>query len=376
MMMDTEERIMLIALHELDGIGWKSIERIQKNGDISYKMLNYSSLEWENAGLTRDKAESVLKQLSMERIERRWKQLVDRGIEVLTMFDQEYPNLLKETHQPPWVLYCLGKKELLHTLGVAMVGTRIPTVYGVRVASVLAEELCRAGVTVISGMAKGIDSVCHETALKCNGKTIAVMGTGMDVIYPAENRSLFEKIAKYGLIVTEYPLGTPSHPGLFPQRNRIIAGLSVGTLVVEADARSGSLITADAAMDAGRDVYAVPGPVTSPKSKGTLNLIKQGAKMVTCGSDILEEYEYRLTQIRNDDAEIRSSREEKSQSLINEDLTTDEVELYHILEQGPLTVDHLLQQSHWDFGLLHSVLLSLIIKKQITQLPGAIYKII
>jgi DNA processing protein len=376
MMMESEERVMLIALHELDGIGWKSIQRLRKYGGLSYKMLNYSIQEWENAGLTRDKAESVLKQLSMDRIESRWKQLVDRGIEVLTMFDEQYPYLLKETHQPPWVLYCLGQKELLHTLGVAMVGTRIPTAYGVRVASVLAEELCRASVTVISGMAKGIDSVCHETALKCSGKTIAVMGTGMDVIYPAENRSLFERITKNGLIVTEYPLGTPSHPGLFPQRNRIIAGLSVGTLVVEADARSGSLITADAAMDAGRDVYAVPGPVTSPKSKGTLNLIKQGAKMVTCGSDILEEYESLLSQVRNDDAKRRSSKEEKSPRLINEDLTTDEVELYHILEQGPFTVDQLLLQSHWDFGHLHSVLLSLIIKKQITQLPGAIYKII
>ncbi|WP_438350125.1 DNA-processing protein DprA [Paenibacillus sp. FA6] len=371
-----EERMMLIALHELDGIGWKSIERLLKNGDFSVQMLDYSNLDWEKAGLTRDKAQTVTRQLSKERIEQRRVQLVERGIEVLTIFDEQYPYLLKETHQPPWVLYCLGEQKLLHTLAVSMVGTRIPTAYGRRVGSVLAEELCVAGITVISGMAKGIDTVCHEAALKCGGQTIAVMGTGMDIIYPAENRSLFEQIVKRGLIVTEYPLGTPSHPGLFPQRNRIIAGLSVGTLVVEADARSGSLITADAAMDAGRDVYAVPGPVTSPKSKGTLNLIKQGAKMVTCGKDILEEYESRLSKERNDDTELRRLGEVKSLRLINENLTTDEVELYHILEQGPFTVDELLLQSHWVFGHLHSVLLSLIIKKQIIQLPGAIYKII
>ncbi len=371
-----EERLLLIALHELDGIGWKSIERIMKKGALLQGMLNYSLHDWENAGLTRDRSESVVRQLSKERMEKRWEQLSLRGIEVITILDDQYPDLLKEIHQPPWVLYCLGQLDLLHTLGVAVVGTRIPTAYGRKVGSVLSEELCQAGVTVVSGMAKGIDSVCHEAALACGGNTIAVMGTGMDIIYPAENRSLFEKIAKMGLIVTEYPLGTPSHPGLFPQRNRIIAGLSVGTLVVEADVRSGSLITADAAMEAGRDVYAVPGPITSPKSKGTLELIKQGAKMVTCGKDILEEYESRLSEIRKEVTEVGNKGGVKSLYLLSEDLTTDEVELYHILEQGPFTLDQLLLLSHWDFGHLHSVLLSLIIKKQITQLAGAIYKII
>ncbi|WP_418303845.1 DNA-processing protein DprA [Paenibacillus crassostreae] len=371
-----EERMMLMALHECEGIGWNSIDGLLKIGDLSYQMMNYSTLDWVNVGLRPDKAESVVRGLSKEVIERQTRQLTDRGIEAITIFDENYPTLLKESHQPPWVLYCLGRQELLHTLGVAMVGTRIPTAYGRKVGSVLAEELCDAGVTVISGMAKGIDSTCHEAALGCGGNTIAVMGTGMDVIYPAENRSLFERIVKQGLIVTEYPLGTPSHPGLFPQRNRIIAGLSVGTLVVEADTRSGSLITADAAMDAGRDVFAVPGPVTSPKSRGALHLIKQGAKMVTCGKDILEEYESHLSQAITNDDRLSSQIQKKSNQLLNEDLTTDEVELYHILEQGPFSVDQLLQQSHWDFGHLHSVLLSLIIKKQITQLPGSIYKII
>lgn len=372
MSMINEEQSLLVALHELDGIGWKSIERILNQGSLSHEMLKYSNQDWENAGLTRDKAESVVRQLSKERMEIRSEQLFKRGIEVITILDEQYPELLKETHQPPWVLYCLGQRELLNTLAIAMVGTRIPTAYGRKVGSMLAEQFCDAGLTVVSGMAKGVDSVCHEAALNCSGNTIAVMGTGMDMIYPAENRSLFERIAKRGLIVTEYPLGTPSHPGLFPQRNRIIAGLSVGTLVVEADVRSGSLITADAAMEAGRDVYAVPGPVTSPKSKGTLELIKQGAKMVTCGKDVLEEYESLLYKA----SKVGTIGEEKSFCSLYKDLTTDEVELYHILEQGPFTLDQLLCLSHWDFGHLHSVLLSLIIKKQITQLTGAKYKII
>ena len=371
-----EERLMLVALHELDGIGWKTIDRVLKHVSLSYQMLNYSHHDWENAGLTRDRAEYVVRQLSKERMEKRREQLALRGIEVITIWDDAYPDLLKEIHQPPWVLYCLGQRELLKTLCVAMVGTRIPTSYGRKVGSVLAEELCQADITIVSGMAKGVDSVCHEASLTCGGNTIAVMGTGMDVIYPAENRSLFEKIAKLGLVVTEYPLGTPSHPGLFPQRNRIIAGLSVGTLVVEADVRSGSLITADAAMEAGRDVYAIPGPITSPKSKGALELIKQGAKMVTCGRDIMEEYESRLLEISKEKPKGGSKVGTKIQNSLFEDLTTDEVELYHILEQGPFTLDQLLLLSHWDFGHLHSVLLSLIIKKQITQLAGAIYKII
>ncbi|MHA0855951.1 DNA-processing protein DprA [Paenibacillus sp. CMAA1364] len=375
-MRNEEERNMLIALHELGGIGWKTIDRVMKIKRLSYQMIDYSIQDWEKAGLPTDKAKMINVQLSYERIEKRDHDRSLRGIEVITIFDAQYPPLLKEAYQPPWVLYCLGQHILLQTLSVAMVGTRIPTAYGRRVGAVLAEELCNAGITVISGLAKGIDTVCHEASLTCGGKTIAVMGTGMDMIYPAENRSLFDQIVKKGLVVTEYPLGTPSHPGLFPQRNRIIAALTVGTVVVEADIRSGSLITADAAMNAGRDVYAVPGPVTSPKSKGALNLIKQGAKMVTCGQDIIEEYESQLLKQSNDEMEIKGLREIKVSGFAKDDLTTDEVELYHILEQGPFTVDELLLHSHWVFGHLHSVLLSLIIKKQIIQLPGAIYKII
>ncbi|WP_199925032.1 DNA-processing protein DprA [Paenibacillus sp. IHBB 10380] len=370
------EREILIALHELDGIGSKSIERLINKGALSAHMLHFNEQDWEQAGLPRDKVGSVMRQLSLDRIEQRSLELMNRKIKVITILDEEYPALLKEAHQPPWVLYCLGNVDLLQSTAISMVGTRIPTAYGRKVGAVLAEGLCKAGMTVISGLARGIDSVCHEASLICGGNTIAVMATGMDVIYPAENRTLYERIAAKGLIVTEYALGTPSHPGLFPQRNRIIAGLSLGTLVVEADARSGSLITADLAMEAGRDVYAVPGPITSPKSRGTLELIKQGAKMVTCTQDVLEEYESHLLEVGNNQEDLKKLRIEERLCSQKEDLTTEEIQLYHILEQGPCTLDQLLLKSQWDFGHLHSVLLSLIIKKQITQLAGAIYKII
>ena len=177
-------------------------------------------------------------------------------------------------------------------------------------------------------------------------------------------------------MLSEYPIGTKSHPGLFPQRNRIIAGISLGTIVVEADSRSGSLITSDAALESGRDVFAVPGPITSPKSRGALELIKQGAKLVTCTTDILEEYTHYLSKETLLEEENVSNRHGSEDSLFEKKLTREEFQLYHILHQGPFTLDELLIRSRWDFGHLHSVLLSLIIKKAVTQLPGAIYKVI
>jgi DNA processing protein len=252
----------------------------------------------------------------------------------------------------------------------------MPTGYGRKVATMLSEALTRAGLMVVSGMARGIDSVVHETALRSGGPTVAVLGAGIDVIYPPENRSLYEEIAAKGLIISEYPPGTKALPGFFPQRNRIIAGLTLGTVVVEADARSGSLITADLALEAGRDVFSVPGPLTSPKSRGTLDLIKQGAKMVTEAGDIIEEYDSWLPKGVSDtyNKERRAPRQERPDELAG--LTNDERQIYHMLEQGPGSLDEMIERTRWDFGHLHSVLLSLIIKKQITQLPGAIYKII
>uniref|UniRef100_UPI00046FEF58 DNA-processing protein DprA n=1 Tax=Paenibacillus zanthoxyli TaxID=369399 RepID=UPI00046FEF58 len=229
---------------------------------------------------------------------------------------------------------------------------------------------------VVSGLARGIDSICHEAALGQRGGTVAVMATGMDKIYPPENRELVERISREGLVVTEYPIGTKSHPGLFPQRNRIIAGLTLGTVVVEADSRSGSLITADAALEAGRDVFAVPGPITSPKSRGALELIKQGAALVSGAADILAEYVSLLPEPSDFTADPEAGNDGFGMLCSENNLTSDESRLYHILHQGPCSLDELLEKSGLDFGHLHSVLLSLIIKKAVTSLPGAVYKVI
>ncbi|ULO09693.1 DNA-protecting protein DprA [Paenibacillus sp. 19GGS1-52] len=371
-----EERKLIFGLNEVEGIGWKSIDKIRKAGFLTEKAFSYTPEDWESIGLTNKMSNRLASIYDAEWINKRYSLMKESGAAMVTPFDGNYPELLKETAQPPWVLYYRGRLELISRPAIAMVGTRVPTAYGRKVGEILAEELSAAGLTVVSGLARGIDSVCHEAALRGRGGTIAVMATGMDRVYPPENRELERLIGREGLVLTEYPLGTQSHPGLFPQRNRIIAGLTLGTVVVEADIRSGSLITADAAMEANRDVFAVPGPITSPKSRGALDLIKQGAKLITCAKDIVEEYASYLDKIPAEIRESESFVPEAGNLGFEKNLTSEELRLYHILHQGPFTLDDLLMRTEWDFGHLHSVLLSLIIKKAVTQLPGAIYKVI
>ncbi|MDO7905844.1 DNA-processing protein DprA [Paenibacillus sp. JX-17] len=371
-----EERLALLGLHEMEGIGKKTIRRYQQAGYRWQDCADLTAEEWIRLGLPAHKARETALKLNHNWIEERASLLQQGGISYVTALDDDYPYLMKETVEPPWVLYLKGKAELLHSLSVAMVGTRVPTAYGRKVGEMLAEGLSRAGITVVSGMARGIDSVCHQAALEHHGQTIAVLGTGLDRIYPPEHTGLYHRIAEEGLIVTEYPLGTKPHPGLFPLRNRIIAGLSKGTVVVEADLRSGSLITADAALESGRDVFAVPGPITSPKSQGCLNLIKQGAKTVTNIEDILEEYVAWLQNTPECHYNRKRSLSQVESGRNEEGLGSEERKIHNLLEQGPLLLDELLEATGWHFGLLHSVLLSLIIKKQIAQLPGAKYELI
>ena len=204
---------------------------------------------------------------------------------VLTLKDEEYPKLLKEIQTAPPVLYIKSKnteiiRRSYHNLCMAVVGTRKITSYGRQVTEALVSDLVAHGLTIVSGMAKGVDSLSHKTAIENGGLTIAVLGSGVDVIYPPENRKLWEEISENGAVVSEFPLGYPAVPGNFPARNRIISGLSLGVLVTEAAEDSGALITASCAAEQGREVFSVPGPITSPLSKGTAELIKKGAKLV------------------------------------------------------------------------------------------------
>lgn len=211
------------------------------------------------------------------------------GAAAVCLDDIEYPALLKEISDPPTVLYVQGKVELLNSWSIAMVGSRAATGYGKRVAYSLAQGLAESGVTVVSGLASGIDGEAHSGALSVQGKTIGVLGCGLDVVYPRQNAKLYEQIRAEGLLVTEYPLGTRPDGFRFPARNRIIAGLSDGVVVVEAARKSGSLITAEMALEEGREVFAVPGQIDSFKSSGSHWLLQQGAKLVQSVEDILVE---------------------------------------------------------------------------------------
>lgn len=215
--------------------------------------------------------------------------LAGMGAQAVCLEDQNYPSLLQQTHNPPSVLYVQGHIELLESCCVALVGSRAATSYGRRTASALARDLAVRGVTVVSGLALGVDVSAHSGALSVSGGTIAVLGCGLDVIYPQQNSGLYEQIRHRGLLVTEYPLGTSPEGFRFPARNRIIAGMSYGVVVVEAARKSGSLITADFALNEGRDVFAVPGQVDSFKSGGAHWLLQQGAKLTLSAEDIVEE---------------------------------------------------------------------------------------
>jgi DNA processing protein len=326
-----------------------------------------SRQDWQSTRISFKMAETIyagLRKINLESIQATYKNL---GVHWITHIDDDYPLLLRETSDAPIVLYGRGNLTLLNKPSLAIVGTRVATVYGKRIAFQFARELAKAGACVVSGLASGIDTAAHEGSLDTMGDTIAVLGSSVERVYPAANRKLYDRIWEKGLILSEYPIGTLPHAGLFPMRNRIIAGISYGVLVVEAALRSGSFITVDCALEACRDVFAVPGPIVSPKSKGTLELIKQGAKMVTTIDDILEEYRADLFQ------RIAEQSEDSSAMTQLKSLTTDEQSLLQHLSTEPVTFDELLELLQYEFGQLHALLLSLLLKKRILQHPGMCY---
>ncbi len=212
------------------------------------------------------------------------------GLSILTLVDESYPKLLRALPAPPPVLYLQGDYREKDQLAIAIVGTRRPSAYGRMVAEKVAKELGERGITIVSGLALGIDTAAHRAALDCGARTLGVLGSGFGQLYPRENVRLMKKIAQSGAVLSEFPINTPPDRWTFPRRNRIISGLARGTVVVEAPERSGALITAKLAVEQGREVFAVPGPITGETSRGTHRLIQQGAKLITSVDDILEEF--------------------------------------------------------------------------------------
>jgi DNA processing protein len=365
-----DNRTLLIMLHQVENIGWKTLLRLISRFSTLSDALKLNAADWQEVGLSASRAAAVaetLHELNEERVKIVLEKYRVKNIGIITIYDEEYPFILRQTSEPPWVLYYRGRAELLNAYCIAVVGTRNPTAYGRKMAEQFSEELSAAGICVISGLAKGIDGAAHEGALRQVGSTIAVLGCSVDHMYPPENKWLYQIIANKGLIISEYPLNTKSHPGLFPQRNRIIAGLSLGVVVVEAALQSGSLITVDQALDESRDIFAVPGPLSSPKSQGTIALIKQGAKLISCVEDVLEEYKHRIS--------FRPTTHSKDRQDSDIEQTSDERTITELLQTQPMTIDELLSRSQFTFGHLHSVLLNLLMTKRVSQLPGSIYAI-
>lgn len=289
-----------------------------------------------------------------------WENIRKQGIKVLTWQDAEYPARLKEIDQPPPVLYIRGEYLPEDLFAVAIVGTRRVTPYGRQVTEEIAAFLSANGITVISGLARGVDAIAHQIALRAGGRTLAVLGSGVDKIYPPEHRTLAEQIIARGAIISDYPLGTPPDASNFPPRNRIISGLSLGVVVIEAGETSGALITAEFAAEQGREIFAVPGSILAPQSKGTNKLIQNGAQPLLSGSDLMQALD--LTRI----GEKKSARK-----IIPADET--EARLLNVLGSEPLHVDEIRNQAGLPIEKVSATLALMELKGMVRQVGGMNY---
>ncbi|MDZ7271042.1 MAG: DNA-processing protein DprA [candidate division KSB1 bacterium] len=285
------------------------------------------------------------------------------GASIVTFWDAHYPRLLKSISDPPAFLFVRGTLRVEDNQAVAVVGTRSPTEYGRLVAARICAELSAQGVTIVSGLARGIDTEAHKATLQAGGRTIAVLGSGVDVIYPPENRSLAKRIIEQGALVSELPMGAGPDAPNFPRRNRLISGMTLGTLVVEAGDTSGALITANVALEQNREVFAVPGGIFSPKSRGTNRLIQEGAKLVMCPEDVLAELRPQLPSLARE-----ARRQETGPAL-----TDLEKKVLASLSAEPTHIDVISKTNGLAPAQTLTVLLSLELKDLVRQLAGKMF---
>lgn len=295
-------------------------------------------------------------------LEREIKKLLDLGIKIISFKDENYPQNLKNISQPPLFLYYMGDLSLAEGKIIGIVGTRRATVYGKNCCEKIVDDLVGADVVTVSGLAAGIDTICHKRTIEKGGKTIAVVGSGLDVIYPTENRKYWKEIGENHLLISEYPLGTPPNNFNFPRRNRIIAGLSQGVAVIESKEKGGSLITAYLALEEGRDVFAVPGDIYSPASMGTNELIKNSeAKLITSGKDILDEYGW------------KAGKKKEKQIECSIPMNEEERKIYEILTVEK-NLDEIIVESRMKAGNLLAILMDMEIKGIVSSISGGKYR--
>jgi DNA processing protein len=343
----------------------KGIGAVRMHGLIAY----FGDLESAWDALPVDLAESGLGAKVIERViqaresvdlDKVWENIEKQGIKILTWQDEIYPQRLKEIYQPPPVLYVRGEYLPDDLFAVAIVGTRRVSPYGRQITEELSAFLAANGITVISGLARGVDSISHQTALKAGGRTIGVLGSGVDRIYPPENRVLAERMIERGAVISDYAPGTPPDASNFPPRNRIIAGLSLAVVVVEAGETSGALITAEFAAEQGREVFAVPGSILAPQSRGTNKLIQKGALPLLSVTDLMQTLD--ITRV----GEQKSARK-----IMPSDAT--EAKLLDVLGHEPLYVDEIRNQSELPIEKVSAALALMELKGMVRQVGGMNY---
>lgn len=360
--MQSGELSALCALHSIRGIGNRTLTRIYQQQVPFTEIYSAPAASLKNFGLKPNTIDQLLAYRARHDMHEQISGYQRQGISVKTLPDEDYPELLRNIYNPPFILYYKGDFSLTQQFGIAIVGSRAATVYGRTQTHQLAFDLARYQVTVISGMARGIDTQAHKGALAAGGKTIAVLGSGVDVIYPGENYWLAQEIIDTGLLISEFAPGTRPEPGNFPMRNRTISGLAHGLAVMEAKLQSGALITADFALEQGRDVFALPGPVNNATSQGCNYLIQQGAMLLTGAADILAEYGIEVNEIKAADSEVK--------------LDQNQLKVIECLQSGSLHIDALRNTTGMHPGLLSSVLLQLELQGLIQVTVGNMYSLL
>ena len=358
------DKDVLIWLSTLNIINRKTIKKLEKHfGNLSslwdVKEKEIRKIEW-----LKEKDKSLIINFrNLEYYSKQIEKLKDKNINIITLFDEEYPIRLRDIYDPPGVLYLKGNFLDIDNNSVSIIGSRKATAYGKWACEKFARELSKLGITIISGMAVGIDTIAHYGALKEGGRTLAILGSGVDVVYPSSNKKLYNEISDNGGVFSEFSLGTKPYHYNFPQRNRIISGLSLGVIVIEAKEKSGSLITAHLAIEQGREVFALPGNINSIYSRGTNSLIKDGAVVLRDMDDVLEEI--RELKILNKD--------KKEDSIKRVNLSEDELKIIDVISENPMHCDMISYVSGLSISLVSSILTILEMKGLIKQLPGKVF---
>lgn len=354
-----DENLAIWALCEVKGLGFAGLKRLLERYKRASAVFEQSPGSLAENELISDKlAARILEDRDWDIIQSEYQKTFAEGCLFVSITDQNYPRRLKNISDPPPYLYYSGELRVLEKPCLAVVGSRQPGDYGRRITRAIVGELAASGITIVSGLAFGIDSVAHESTLRSGGVTVAVCGNGLDIVYPAGNRKLAEEIAMNGCLISEFRKGTKPDPYNFPVRNRIISGLSDGVLVVEAKERSGALITANLAADQGREVLAVPGNIDNDLSKGPNSLLRQGAVPVSCAQDIFDYFRWHKSN-----ANERIKRERP-------DLSGQEKDVFDCLSVEPIHMDDLMRKTGLGPGRTAEVLLRLELKGFIIRKPG------